>query len=128
MQNFEIPGVGKFELRGDYWACHQVASSIGAVDFEILGSEINEKVASVTIRAVYDQIGAIDSAARAYLLENARADIENAGALVSPMVLLGEASSEGSFTVFYSGAADECASDYGVEFRKYVPFDLTIGD
>ena len=128
MQNFEIQGVGKFELRGDYWACHQVATSIGPVDFEILGSEINEKVASVTIRTAYDQIGTIDSAAREYLLENARVDIENAGTLVNPMILLGEANNEGCFTVFYSGTADECASDYGVEFRKYVPFDLTIGD
>jgi hypothetical protein len=61
------------------------------------------------------------------LRQHAHDDFEQAQPLRAPSLLFGPDDPVGAFTIFYSGANEEDQMIYGVKFRDFKPFDLTIG-
>ena len=119
---------GALEFKADHWERWEVRTPIGLVDLQVdagadLGSEVSDCITSVL-----DQFTKIDTLAREYLSEHAAEDVALARELHEPSLLFGAEESRGTFTLFYSGEDSDDDTCYGVEFRDYMPFDLTIGD
>jgi hypothetical protein len=124
MMDIDLGQYGMLEDKGDHCLGTGLPTEIGPVDAQIDGTTLP---ASHVI-AVLDRIKEIDAGARAYLDAHAPEDVQASGGLIEPSLLFRPENEAGSFTLFYSGSRKDDEMCYGVEFREFNPFDLTIGD
>jgi hypothetical protein len=128
MSQIALIGYGTLEFTKDSWASYSLHTPIGAVDVSVdAGVDLHAGIGT-EIAGILDRITDMDRSARAYLLQHAPEDVAHAKTLCEPSLLFRVDAQPGSFTFFYSGEDPEDETCYGVEFREYSPFDLTIGD
>ena len=125
--NIDLGQYGSLDHQGDHYFGPGLRSEIGPVDAQVDGVDIPAAM-QAHIAAVLDKIKELDAEARAYLDAHAAQDVEVSGGLIEPSLLFRPEDEVGSFVLFYSGAREDDEMCYGVDFRDFRPFDLTIGD
>ncbi len=128
MSSLDLGRYGHLTFSRDHWLGQTVPTAIGVTVVQIDGGANLPDDMAARITAVLDQIAPIDSAARAYLSHHAPEDVERAKNLIEPSLLFGVDDARGDFTLFYSGEDEDDEMCYGVNFKSFSPFDLTIGD
>lgn len=107
---------------------NEVSTAIGTVDVQVDTDEHLPASFGEQVIATLDRISHIHAEAQAYLRQEAPEDFARAAPLRAPSLHFYPADPAGTFTLFYSGADEDDVTCYGVDFRGFAPFDLTIGD
>lgn len=128
MSAISLGHYGLLHFSRDHWTSGHLPTPIGPVDVQVdVGIDIPaHSVDHVT--TTIDRIAQIHSDAQAYLRQHAPDDFARAQPLRAPSLLFHPDDSVGAFTMFYSGSHEDDQMIYGVEFKEFKPFDLTIGD
>ncbi len=128
MSTISLGRYGELRFRDDYWFCEAAPTSIGAVNAQVDASEDFPPASATRIVAVLDRMEQVSADAQAYLQQHAPDDFVRAAPLRDPSLLFRPDEPAGSFAIFYSGVDEDDEMCYGVNFRKFAPFDLLIGD
>jgi hypothetical protein len=138
MRDIALGQYGRLTFEGDRWWASEVGTPVGPVGVQVvpcLAARAPVDPASVDLDgvasrvvAVLQRIADIDREARAYLATEAPEDVEYAGELVMPSLLVDTDEPHGSFVIFYHGSDETDEMLYGVEFQGFCPLALLIGD
>jgi hypothetical protein len=124
---YTLSDFGELEFKGDHWSADEIETEVGLVDVQVDAEADLEERITESIGKVLAQIANIDQLGRSYLKQKIAPELDEIK-LVEPSLLFVADLPSGSFTLFYSNENRNDETCYGIEFRDYSPFDLTIGD
>ena len=128
MERVSLQKYGKLEFSIDGWKCWGALTEIGPVDVNVDGDIIDDQAISKAIISVLDRVAEIDTNAKQYLQQHAPEDVKSAIRLIEPSLLFDPNETLGTFTIFYSGTDPDDEMCYGVDFDRFAPINLVIGD